>query len=161
MAGRPAGRADPGDRRAGSEAPISTTGSTVRRGAGAGGVEGRGAGAGAGSLARGVAPELPRHQVRLRRADHVFAPATSMTIAATSADTSSPATSRAISARSAATATSAAASIVDVAAFEDSWAGYQGAGSPRPGLVVVILAPASRSARAAPPAKRNGRAARR
>ncbi len=101
-----------------------------------------------------------RHQLRLGRADHVFAPATSMTIAATRADTSSPATSRPTSARSAATATSPAATILDAAAREDSSAQDQGAASGHSGLV-VIPAPASWSARPAPPATGNGRAARR
>jgi hypothetical protein len=63
---------------------------------------------------------VARHQVRLRPADQVFAAATSITIAATRADTSSPASSRPTNASNAAAATSPAATIVEVAAREDS-----------------------------------------
>jgi hypothetical protein len=49
--------------------------------------------------------------------------------------------------------------MVDAAAREDSWA--LDAASGRPGLVAVILAPASHGAHPAPLVKRNGRTARR
>jgi hypothetical protein len=72
-----------------------------------------------------------------------------MTIAATRADTSSPTTSRLTNAISAAAATSPAATIVEVAAREESWLQYQGAAPERSGLVVIV-APASRCTHARP-----------